>query len=63
MNEFQYNGTPQEQAMADLLKTQGHRPCQTADRLCPDLPAGYRACRLLYCHSYDMGNLRRLYNP
>ena len=25
MNEFQYNGTPQEQAMADLLKTQGHR--------------------------------------
>lgn len=25
MNEFQYNGTPQEQAMADLLKTQSHR--------------------------------------
>lgn len=25
MNEFQYNGTPQEQAMADLLKSQGHR--------------------------------------
>ena len=25
MNEFQYNSTPQEQAMADLLKTQSHR--------------------------------------
>ena len=25
MNEFQYNGTPQEQAMADLLKSQSHR--------------------------------------
>lgn len=25
MNEFQYNNTPQEQAMADLLKSQSHR--------------------------------------
>ena len=25
MNEFQYNSTPQEQAMADLLKSQSHR--------------------------------------
>ena len=25
MNEFQYDSTPQEQAMADLLKTQSHR--------------------------------------
>ena len=25
MNEFQYNSTPQEQAMSDLLKTQSHR--------------------------------------
>ena len=25
MNEFQYNSTPQEQAMQDLLKTQSHR--------------------------------------
>ena len=25
MNEFQYNGSPQEQAMADLLKSQSHR--------------------------------------
>ena len=25
MNEFQYNGTPQEQTMADLLKSQSHR--------------------------------------
>ena len=25
MNEFQYDSTPQEQAMADLLKSQSHR--------------------------------------
>ena len=35
MNEFQYNGTPQEQAMADLLKTQGHRLAR--QQIVPDL--------------------------
>ena len=25
MNEFQFNSTPQEQAMSDMLKSQSHR--------------------------------------
>ena len=63
MNEFQYNGTPQEQAMADLLKTQSHRLARQQIVFALIFLLVYRACRLLYCHSYDMGNLRRLYNP
>ena len=56
MNEFQYDSTPQEQAMADLLKSQSHRLARQ-QIIFALIFLHHRTGSILYRYPNDLGHL------